>query len=890
MLRRYQNLPKVPRLSNARQRSAAAVVENFQETIEEDGYGMEYGAGPSRIPYQPRAMPDGAAEFEINAPQFAPASTISSSRRLRQNLASLQHGDYVSLDIFARKALTAAVSDKSVKKKHRPIPQPLSTYSRLELHTVVHHLLRSRQPILAAAVISNAASVGIASRPRRRRIFASRTLELLFDEIKVAPFARESRSRSKWKRLVEIKTNFTSNQQSVATTTHTLSDESQTLLTLLDSLQDIRQRRPNVMYEILIRQCVREGRPDVAAKIFVGLVEEWVTEGRVAEGADIEDFCEGGGPSERLEMQLVSDQMSAWWKGVRTWAWPGEVLSPHGRLDLWHPKNLSLGEKMKGFPMPVPTSPPTMVPAPDNDLLIDIIESLRLDPAKSTAMEHTTSMRALAYLANTVLSRTLPISSLRSLFHAMSATVHRPPVYPEGIDPGKIVQSELWAYESFTQIHLALQSLLSAPPMSANSIKYAQSVERAQAGNPGSPPHPPPAQSGYMLPPLTWTSCIVLLRYGMSRLKMPRLAGSLVAYMKQVFGAGHTAPAAHNIMLESATRMRDDPMARMVARPLFGEGIAEQLSRPGDIIEQPVSVSDTPTPTGEHLALGHPDSRLQPIADERSLTSLITHLTATSQHSVLERLVYKLIPYLSFDSKTNARLHTTQPPPPEALPLSLYPVLLSGLRNAGKTGLAQRVFSLAKLAEAGLIESTMARYGPTPDAGFPRLSIEAYTHMIDIYANEVRATRPGKEWVKGWRHKEGEGVHRRDIAAANMAWRTYNDARNRWRNASNEIDQARCAPNLDFFLAITRACEQRWLLKQPGSLDRRLLGELQSVSKDMADFNIPLHKHVSEKLDLEPSIQWTEMGRHRSEADPAITLAEMWLKGEAGGTDKSHTS
>jgi pentatricopeptide repeat protein len=49
------------------------------------------------------------------------------------------------------------------------------------------------------------------------------------------------------------------------------------------------------MYEILIRQCVREGRPDVAAKIFVGLVEEWVTEGRIAEGADVEDFCEGIG-------------------------------------------------------------------------------------------------------------------------------------------------------------------------------------------------------------------------------------------------------------------------------------------------------------------------------------------------------------------------------------------------------------------------------------------------------------------------------------------------------------------------------------------------------------------------------------------------------------------
>ena len=130
--------------------------------------------------------------------------------------------------------------------------------------------------------------------------------------------------------------------------------------------------------------------------------------------------------------------------------------------------------------------------------------------------------------------------------------------------------------------------------------------------------------------------------------------------------------------------------------------------------------------------------------------------------------------------------------------------------------------------------------------------------MIEIYANEVRATRPGKEWVKGWKHLDGEGIHRRDIAAANMAWRTYNDARNRWRNAPNELDHARCAPKLDFFLAITRACEQRWQLKQPGSLDRRLLGELQLVSKDMAEFKIPLLERVYKKLDLEPTIQLYE--------------------------------
>ena len=174
---------------------------------------------------------------------------------------------------------------------------------------------------------------------------------------------------------------------------------------------------------------------------------------------------------------------------------------------------------------------------------------------------------------------------------------------------------------------------------------------------------------------------------------MPRLAGSLVAYMKQVFGAGHTAPAAHNIMLESATRMRDDSMAQIVARPLFGDAISEQLSR-GNIILSSRLQPRNATPDGEHLALGHPESRLQPIADERSLTTLITHLNATSQYPLLEKLIYKLIPYLSLDTKTHARFHTTPPPKPQALPLALYPVILSGLRKAGKTGLAQRVFSL----------------------------------------------------------------------------------------------------------------------------------------------------------------------------------------------------
>lgn len=370
---------------------------------------------------------------------------------------------------------------------------------------------------------------------------------------------------------------------------------------------------------------------------------------------------------------------------------------------------------------------------------------------------------------------------------------------------------------------------------------------------------------------------------------MPRLAASLVAYMKGVFGAGHTSPAAHNILFEAATRMRDDSMARMVARPLFGDAVSAELAPKKETTEVSPSGSEKTAPSSETLALGHPDARLQPLADERSITTLITHLNATSQTDVLVKLVYRLIPYLSYDSESHARTTLAPPPTPNALPLSLYPVLLSGLRKGGKTGLAQRVFSLAQMAEEELVKSASARYGGLGNVDVPRLSIDTYTEMINVYANEVRASRPGKEWVKGWRHKDGDGVHRRDVAASNMAWRTYNIARNRWRHATNSMDHARCAPNLAFFVAINRACARRWQLKEPGALDRRLLGELQVVSKDMTEFGFPLSPTVSEKLDMKPTDYLHQAGLYRDDSDPAVSLAEKWLRSEVDRPDKRFT-
>jgi hypothetical protein len=98
----------------------------------------------------------------------------------------------------------------------------------------------------------------------------------------------------------------------------------------------------------------------------------------------------------------IAPQLKAWWKGVRTWRLPGEVISPHDRLDLWHPQNLSLGEKMRSFPFPLATSPPSAVPEPAERLLEKILATLRLDPAVADPRDFAASMRALAILCLSV--------------------------------------------------------------------------------------------------------------------------------------------------------------------------------------------------------------------------------------------------------------------------------------------------------------------------------------------------------------------------------------------------------------------------------------------------------------------------------------------------------
>lgn len=876
--------------------SALANAEVGSSEDQQDGYGMDYGPGPSRIPYQPRDQSQNAHRSETTRPEVrqfpellahAPASSLRSAQSIRQSVTRLQHGDYTNLLTFVKKALAleSTTETATAKKKRRQLPplRPISVLSRLELHVLIHHLIRVDQHLLAAAILSEAIETGVASRPKRRRLFADRTVGHLVSSLaRPEPDYKSPKSKSKsptHATSIQL-TPFTSNQQVVVIADTRLSRRSRALLRLLESMQEVRHRRSHTMYEQLIKKCIQEGRPDAAAKVFVGLVEEWVTEGRVAEGADVDDFCEGGGPNEKLEIQLVSDQMATWWQGVRTWKLPGEVLSPHGRMDLWHPKNLSLGEKMKGFPMPMPTSPPSMVPAPNNDLLLGIIESLQIDPEKCTLEDFQASMRALAYLANTVLARTLPVASLRSLFQAMAATKHRPAVYPESIDIATIPASDRWAYESFTQIHLALQSLLSAPPMSTSSIRYAEEVENARQRNPDAPAHPPPPPSPYMLPPLNWTSCLVLLRYGMSRLRSPPIVSNLVVYMKQVFGTSHTSPKAHNIMLDAATRLRDRPLARMVTKALFGDILPEPKPKqePAEPPSKAANMEIIPAPHTS-LVIDHPDARLNPEANERSLSALIVYLSVDSRFEELEKLIYDLIPFLSTSSTNNRDPETGDMVKPNDLPISLYAVIIEGLRKSGKTGLAQRVYNLALQAE----EDAMAKYLQLPfatrsRAARPRLPINLYTSLLNIWSNEIRAAKTGGQWSKGWVVPGEDGIVRRERGASDAAWQTYRVAQRGWRRASREGQLDSFKPDAAFYQALVRACSSRWNLDSPEWRSQSARSELEEIVNEMKVYNVPVPAQVARKLGLVVEERSSERTVRRTEKDPAITLSEIMLE------------
>lgn len=360
--------------------------------------------------------------------------------------------------------------------------------------------------------------------------------------------------------------------------------------------------------------------------------------------------------------------------------------------------------------------------------------------------------------------------------------------------------------------------------------------------------------------------------------------------MKQVFGTAHTSPKAHNVMLDAATRLRDRPLAQMVTKALFGDLLAEPQSK-ALANDAPNKTSNTEILPAPHtsLVIDHSDARLNPEANERSLTALIIHLSINGRFEELQSLVNDLIPFLSTSSVDNRDPETGDKVKPNDLPLSLYPVIIEGIGKAGKTGLAQRIYNLALQAEADAMTKYMQLSNATRHHSLrPCLPIELYTSMLNIWSNESRTGRRGRQWVKGWRVPGDSGVIRRETGASEAAWQTYLVAQRRWRQASRQGRHEQFKPNVAFYRALVRACENRWSLDSTEWRSQGARQELEEVVNEMRAYDIPMPANIARKLGLaseDRPLASTSMTR---EKDPAVNLAGMILDAGADSGAEQH--
>lgn len=940
------------RLFQVARKSSLAVKEADQESDQGEQqfgsvpYGNEYGPGPSRLPYSPQS-PDRRSTFgEERRPFPSRSSHISKIRSPSKpnqpnslyRVSTPRHSSSPSvilLDSPLSPSVQTSVINKRRSTRHtaailrkvileadrlyrsgasnqflfsnpdyceqlaqRVCGHSLFRCSRLEQHSVIHALIACRQRFTPWTLITNCIRSGRQHNPQQRTLFAFKTLQSLFHRQGIA--ARKtiaamstdlSHSSARPSRPFRVipNTNPTLEEQAAPPYSPTLS----AMCDLLLELSNIRNRRPEEIYLATLRQCWLEGRPDIAARVYVAMVEEWITEGRIAEGASSDDFSEASAPPRdpkvRSEREQKNVWLSLWWKGIRTWTLPGETLGPYQRLALWHPRRLALKEKLRSFPYPSPASPPTLVPAPEEWLLFFVLDRMELDPETASPAAFAASMRACAMLSNTLLTRTLPFLSKARLYEKLCETPAFPPVYPDNMleEPPR---REKWAYQAYTHIHIALQSIMWSPPTPSRFTAYIAAVETAKM-NGESLPAPPPEL--YMLPPLSFRSCLRLIQYGFEHLRRPEMVQKIINFLSE---QNQISRPALNLLYRLSSLVRNNEIAQQVENLIFGKtSLAKDLPFPQPT---PAEVSNPSTPDAKKwrraTRVGESKLSIKRIRDDvepnqASVLHLIKHLTATSQFVRLEALTYELLPFLQFNktmtsSEVEMKADQLQLPKtyiyrprPQNLSAWVYNGLLNGLEKGGHVSLVMRVWRRALAAERQDIRAWELSHGTQPDARTNRLGIEEFTVMLRLW-HRVRKHDYGMEDVtpyqNDWVCKTARGLPR-DEAASIQQWELYLSARRRWQRAVQQgHDPRNLRPDRHFYDALLKAKSKDWGLDS--SVDQKAIGSI--ASKQIA---MVLHDMMSLGLPTPPGL-WYRLGRPMPVEQADLAWKEAIYQGYSG--------
>lgn len=454
-------------------------------------------------------------------------------------------------------------------------------------------------------------------------------------------------------------------------------------LKLLLHARQHRQRCYENTYQFIINICLVQGEIIVASLLFVLLVKDWEMKRAAAQ---------------------VQKQEAAWTQA------PPATRHGLGSLHGSPPSKRIL--KM-------------ILSRAQKEIMLDSAE-------ESNRPRREAALQALCNIASLLDARSLPYTDASSVIRTLYSVPKDPDkVWVTEIGQGARVQP----YEYIHRVILRLASDLSSSSKGARPEQYG------------------------IMPPLNLESYNALLHYALRHRQSVPLAKRLLHHMEYTHNPSlRPNITTYNVIIRSGSLLRRNDLVESALERL--RGLTEN-NRHAIMVQPPPSLVAAPNrpdvnraeskwaATLKHQKVGLPALEKPLKADAFTLTSYIQHLTAIGSPDVVADVLFHVLPELSiidhpsWGSVTDEqlaliRMQTRQMRLVRAVSLGpwFFIAVLNALRKAGKTGLAERVWLLAKQAEHASLTGAIGIDG-NPMKPW-RLPIQAYTMMLQCYGAEAR--------------------------------------------------------------------------------------------------------------------------------------------------------
>ncbi|KAF9242932.1 hypothetical protein BU15DRAFT_72590 [Melanogaster broomeanus] len=565
---------------------------------------------------------------------------------------------------------------------------------RLAAHALLHHMIRKESPLQAYETAQKLMKMRI----RLREATILKVIEALLQAPPTVFTALKHQSMSILPRASGVSNHLPINPEAAK------DDGLRFALMLLLKVRENNQRCSDRTFETLVGFCLIQGEIIMGSLLFVLLVKDYEVRSQMAQEVKAkiteQETCQG----------VASPKLRHLWK------------------DLIRRK------------------------IPSNRLLKAIThhcgEQLAFDSdSEEDETRRAEALQALANLAGLIHARTLPHSDISYLLRGLYAC----PKLPNKVTV--IEYGEERQVNAYRYFHHVIFRLVHHLP------------------NGKDPPDKHPGKQGSVssvMPPLSRETYNTLVHYSLRHRLSVSLAQKALHHMEHVRRpALRPDITTYNIVVRSGTLLRRNDMVTFALEELRklkenkGHGIILKPDRPAPL---PNRFPDT-TRLSDVLAVSPTSSQIS--ADEFTLTSYITHLTSTGNPHVVASILTHVLPEISivdhpawgdnppsvYERAMMAR-RTRQERLNRAVSLGpwFFTSVLNALCKAGKTGLAERVWLLAKQAERASWVMH-GNQGPEVGQGWC-LPVHAYTIMMQLYGMELRkvfacALAYGGQ-VKGW--------------------------------------------------------------------------------------------------------------------------------------------